>query len=227
MNKDNYYIIKNLKHERVTHLISKYLGNPYSNVPAAVLEQAAQLGTEIHQLIEADLDKLDAELLDPLINKSSLHKKLFTQWKVYKENYKEELESRTIYREYTLSDRTHLVAGTADLIVDIESHLLIFDFKTRSLTKEPEIKDFINELVQLAFYYRLFLVQKNRTTELYKKVTLCLTILNKRGDKAQEIRIERESWLFSKLLDIVNEILFINQKLKRFKWEVQNGKYKR
>ena len=178
LNEDNvryYQINGNLSYPSVTSVISFISRKKFADWRARVGEveanrktkHATTRGTRLHRVFEEYLMNGDYKSLDeyqvPLVNLMFL-------------SAKKELDTRlsNIYQQETnmYSDRLCL-AGTVDLICDVDGEMSIVDFKTSEKAKPEEwLEDYF---VQLSAYWAMF---SERTGVVPKKLVVFLVAEN-------------------------------------------------
>ena len=178
LNEDNvryYQIDGNLSYPSVTSVISFISRKKFADWRAKVGEKEANRktkhattrGTRLHRVFEEYLQNGDYKALDeyqvPLVN-------------LMFNSAKKELDTRlsNIYQQETnmYSDRLCL-AGTVDLICDVDGEMSIVDFKTSERAKPEEwLEDYF---VQLSAYWAMF---SEKTGVVPKKLVVFLVAEN-------------------------------------------------
>jgi hypothetical protein len=170
-----YYDVGNVCYPSVTSVISFISRKKFADWRARVGEAAANKktkhattrGTKLHKVLEVYIDNGDYQTLDEY--QSPLIQLMFKA-------AKSQLDSRlnTIYQQETnmSSDRLCL-AGTVDLICEVDGELSIVDFKTSEKEKPEEwLEDYF---VQLSAYWAMF---SEKTGVVPKKLVVFLVAEN-------------------------------------------------
>jgi len=170
-----YYKVGDACYPSVTSIISFVSRKKFADWRAKVGEEAANKktkhattrGTKLHRVFEEYLDNGDYQSLDEY--QSPLIQLMFKA-------AKKELDARldNIYQQETnmASDRLCL-AGTVDLICEVDGELSIVDFKTSEKEKPEEwLEDYF---VQLSAYWAMF---SERTGVVPKKLVVFLVAEN-------------------------------------------------
>jgi len=170
-----YYNVGDTCYPSVTSVISFISRKKFADWRAKVGEEAANKktkhattrGTKLHKVLEVYIDNGDYQSLDEY--QSPLIQLMFKA-------AKSQLDSRlgTIYQQETnmSSDRLCL-AGTVDLICEVDGELSIVDFKTSEKEKPEEwLEDYF---VQLSAYWAMF---SEKTGVVPKKLVVFLVAEN-------------------------------------------------
>ena len=170
-----YQVSETTMYPSVTSVISFISRKKFADWRAKVGEEAANRktkhattrGTKLHKVLEVYIDNGDYQSLDEY--QSPLIQLMFKA-------AKSQLDSRlgTIYQQETnmSSDRLCL-AGTVDLICEVDGELSIVDFKTSEKEKPEEwLEDYF---VQLSAYWAMF---SEKTGVIPKKLVVFLVAEN-------------------------------------------------
>ena len=150
----------------VTSLMKKYgLGADYRDIPADVLQKAAERGSAVHGAIETWCKGMEVEINE------TYAEEVIPDLEAFKR-----LELPVLANEYLVSDN-ELVASSIDIVL---KDLTLVDIKTTSKVHRDAVS------WQLSIYKWLFELQNP------KKKVKCLKCLHLRGGKCEYIDIEEK-----------------------------------
>lgn len=139
-----YYTKDNKNYIRISSILEPLSQDKYKHIPKEVLENAAEMGTEIHSLIENMCDGLEIDT-DKLTEKVS---NCINQWNNVSKDW------NVIGNEMTYYNDKLLIAGTIDMLAYIDNKIYLIDLKTRASIYSKD--NFLVETLQVLLYKKLF-----------------------------------------------------------------------
>lgn len=167
-----YYTKGDKQYIRISSILEPLTQHKYKSIPKDVLDNAADLGTQIHTLIEKYCDGIELK-----VNKDYVYyDKMMNCFNQYKEVSKDWV---VIGNEITYYNDELLIAGTIDMLAMINNNQYLIDLKTRASIYSKD--DFVCEMLQVILYKKIFnldcklgiliLNKGHKTKYLFKEIT--------------------------------------------------------
>ncbi len=193
---NKYYMRNEVKYSRVSNVINEFLETTekYKNIPESIMINAIETGNIIHQAIEWNLEG-NNELAEGIVEGNNQYASLFKSFLAAKKELKiDTFENKNLDIERTIFSNTWKIAGTPDLIMDLENdYYKIVDWKTKSFNSNREftLKEILPNILQILMYTKIIW---NFTTERHVTQNLqnaWIVYLNKKEDNFRIIDVEK------------------------------------